>query len=102
MYGIWFKKNHKEARELSHRCQHKVIAKIKGSDFKELRKTCHNVIKRTDAADIINPRKGPKLRHENVEISPLQLGVVCSKLSHSSAPSRHPDVSSFSVPVTPN
>lgn len=86
IYGIWFKKNPKEARELGHRCQCSVVEKIKGCDFKELGKTCCNVIKRTDVADIINPRKGPELRHENVEISQLRLGGgVCSKFSHSSA-----------------
>lgn len=45
------KKNPKEARELSHRCEHRLVAKIKGSDFKELGKTCHNAIKRMDVAE---------------------------------------------------
>lgn len=75
------KKNPKEARELSHRCQHRLVAEIKGSDFKELGKTSqHN---KKDGCC----RKGQKLRSEKVEISQLLLGVskVLSLLSN------HPD-----------
>ena len=78
--NLWHlvQKNPKEARELSHRCQHQQVAKIKGSDFKELGKTCHNIIKRMDFADI-GGRKGQKLINE------VNFCWMFSKFPHSSA-----------------